>query len=237
MRASVLIVALATGIACLATAGCNAPGKPRQQTESRPDQLTDFEALYSQNCAACHGEHGKGGVALPLSNPVYLETAGVDNIERIIAAGVRGTAMPPFGKGSGGMLTDRQITILASGMESAWAGPKIAVISYSATSPGDNARGQASYATFCARCHGEDGTGLKAMHTGSIVDPSYLDLVSDQGLRSMIIAGLPDRGMPDWRSDAIDNNRRAMTEQEITDVVTWLASHRVSAPGQPYQQP
>jgi hypothetical protein len=25
-----------------------------------------------------------------------------------------------------------------------------------------------------------------------------------------------------------------MSEQEVTDVVSWLASHRVATPGQPY---
>ena len=53
-----------------------------------------------------------------------------------------------------------------------------------------------------------DGSGSKAPEannpdavSGSIVDPSYLALVSDQSLRSTIIAGRPDLGMPDWRSD------------------------------------
>jgi len=27
---------------------------------------------------------------------------------------------------------------------------------------------------------------------------------------------------------------KPMSDQEVTDVVAWLASHRVEAPGQPY---
>ena len=65
---------------------------------------------------------------------------------------------------------------------------------------------------------------------GSIVDGSYLALISDQGLRSITTAGRPDEGMPDWRSDA----GQPMTNQQITDIVAWLASKRVVNPGQPY---
>jgi cytochrome c oxidase cbb3-type subunit 3/ubiquinol-cytochrome c reductase cytochrome c subunit len=240
MKARVFTLALVMSAACLFCllgTGCNPPGKPMQQVESRPDQLADFDALYTQNCAACHGEHGKGGAAISLANPVYLATAGTDTIKRITAAGVSGTAMPPFGRAAGGLLTDRQITILAEGMERVWGSPQADLLPYTATAAGDHGRGRAAYAAYCARCHGADGTGMSAMHTGSIVDPSYLALVSDQGLRSTIIAGLPDQGMPDWRSDAIGPNSRAMSEQEVTDVVAWIASHRVAAPGQPYQQP
>jgi mono/diheme cytochrome c family protein len=110
---------------------------------------------------------------------------------------------------------------------------------YASSETGDAVKGQASYTTFCARCHGADGTGLsvsKSTQTGSIVDPAYLALVSDQGLRSTIIAGWPDQGMPDWRSDMIGANARAMTDQEITNTVAWITSHRITAPGQPYQQ-
>src|SRR5262249_54070198 len=65
----------------------------------------------------------------------------------------------------------------------------------------------------------------------SIVDDSYLALVSDQNLRTTVIAGRPDLGHPDWRHDAPD---RAMTSQEVTDVVAWLVAQRKPNPGQPY---
>ena len=75
------------------------------------------------------------------------------------------------------------------------------------------------------------------LHTGSLVDPAYLALISDQGLRSLIIAGQSGEGMPDWRSDITGAGSRAMADQEVTDIVAWLASHRVASPGQPYVHP
>jgi cytochrome c553 len=71
---------------------------------------------------------------------------------------------------------------------------------------------------------------------GSIVDPAYLALVSDQYLRSTIIAGQSEQGMPDWRSDLTGSNARPMTDQEISDIAAWIASHRIATPGEPYPQ-
>jgi cytochrome c oxidase cbb3-type subunit 3/ubiquinol-cytochrome c reductase cytochrome c subunit len=215
--------------------------KPWSET-ARPDQVLNFAALYGQNCAACHGDRGTSGAAISLANPVYLATAGLANIQRVTASGVPGTMMPGFARSAGGMLTDRQIAALAQGMIAAWGKPTEfsgqSLPAYASNSPGVAAEGQKAFTTFCARCHGADGTGISTqkMHTGSLVEPSYLSLVSDQGLRSFIIVGQPEQGMPDWRSDLTGSTTRAMTDQEITDTVAWLAAHRTTTPGQPYQQ-
>jgi mono/diheme cytochrome c family protein len=92
--------------------------------------------------------------------------------------------------------------------------------------PGDPERGKAAYITYCAHCHGPDGGGGK--QGGAVVDSTYLALVSDQALRTAVIAGRVDLGMPDWREDVAG---QPMTPQDITDVVAWLASHRQRLPG------
>jgi len=58
-----------------------------------------------------------------------------------------------------------------------------------------------------------------------------LALVSNQGLRTIVIAGRPELGAPDWRGNV---RGKPMSDQEVTDVVAWLASRRVEVPGQPY---
>jgi mono/diheme cytochrome c family protein len=235
---SLASLACALSFACI---GCKAPGKPVQIEAARPDDVLDFPTLYKQNCAACHGENGKNGATISLANPVYLAAAGVGNIQQVTDSGVAGTAMPPFGKSAGGMLTDRQVAVIAKGIIDTWGHTDSTMTQlppYSMTAPGDPTRGQASYATFCARCHGANGAGttIGNIRTGSIVDPSYLALVSDQFLRSTIIAGQPEQGMPDWRSDLTGPNVRPMTDQEITDTVAWIGTHRIATPGEPYPQ-
>jgi hypothetical protein len=56
-----------------------------------------------------------------------------------------------------------------------------------------------------------------------VINPAYLALVSDQALRTAVIVGRSDLGMPDWRANIPG---RSMSPQEISDVVAWLASHR-----------
>lgn len=225
------------GAICFAALGCNhLPGRPGSGPEVvRPEQVLDFPTLYRQNCAACHGATGKDGAALPLDNPIYLAIAGEENIRQITANGVQGKLMPGFAKSAGGYLTDQQVSALAHGIIQTWGKPGVLdgqnPPPYAATLTGDAARGQQAFTASCARCHGASGGGSQngKDKLGSIVDPSYLALISDQGLRSIILAGLPDRHMPDWRGEA-----QPLTDQQITDIVAWLASHRAANPGQPY---
>jgi cytochrome c oxidase cbb3-type subunit 3/ubiquinol-cytochrome c reductase cytochrome c subunit len=239
--------ALFLTVVCLATFGCNhIPGRPGPGPQVfRPDEVLAFPALYKENCAACHGENGRSGVVLPLANPVYLAVAGEDRLRQVIANGVPGKLMPPFAKSAGGMLTDQQVVALAQGIVHTWGSPDILKGQNPppslATQPGDPIRGQLAFATFCARCHGTTGEGVpgdpksNSSKLGSIVDASYLALISDQDLRSITIAGLPDRDMPDWRSDLPSSSpAQPLTDQQITDIIAWLASKRTVNPGQPY---
>ena len=110
---------------------------------------------------------------------------------------------------------------------------------FAASAPGNPADGQKTFVAFCAHCHGADATGGKSdqgIVAGSLIDPSYLALISDQGLRSFILAGQPEQGMPDWRSHPGASANRPLTSQDVADIVAWLASHRIAAPGQPYAQ-
>jgi mono/diheme cytochrome c family protein len=236
------LYALALAAAAFALAGCSRiPGRPGPGPEVvRPEQVLDFPTLYKANCAACHGENGRDGVAISLANPVYLAVAGEDNLRNITANGVSGRLMPPFAKSAGGMLTDQQIGVLAHGMMQQWSKQELvaglSIPRYRSTLAGDAARGQEAFGIFCARCHGTAGEGStgdaknRTGKIGSIVEGSYLALISDQGLRSILIAGRLDEGMPDWRTDAA----QPMTDQQITDIVTWLATKRTPNPGQPY---
>lgn len=200
------------------------PGRPREADRPlRPSEVTDPDRLYARNCAGCHGADGRLGAALPLDHPVYLALVDDAALRRIIAGGVPDTAMPPFARSAGGTLTDTQVTRLVAGIRRRWGR---ADALGGATPPpwadagtGDARRGAAIFATFCARCHGADGAGGDTV--GSIVDDAYLALVSAQSLRTLVIAGRPDLGHPDWRTYV---EGRPMTAQQVSDVVAWLVA-------------
>ncbi len=216
-------------------AGCGAPhGQPRSGPEVlAPNEVLEFGRLFSENCAACHGAEGRGGAAIALANPVYLAIADDASIRKVIAQGVPGTAMPAFAQSAGGMLTDAQIDVISKEIRSRWSRRGIldapSAPPYTPKLTGDAQRGEAAYKTFCQSCHGPVGRG--GQKGSSIADDSFLALVSDQSLRAIVIAGRPELGAPDWRGNLPG---RPMSDQEITDVVAWLASRRSQNPGQPY---
>ena len=182
---------------------------------------------------ACHGTEGRGGAAIALADPVYLAIADDTAIRKVIANGVSGTTMPAFAESSGGMLTDKQIEVITTQIRSRWSKPGILdranPPSYAPKSAGNTLQGEVAYKTYCQSCHGPGGRG--GPKGSSITDDSFLALVSDQGLRTIVIAGRPELGAPDWRGNIPG---KPMTDQDITDVVAWLASRRVQNPGQPY---
>jgi len=210
----------------IALLGCGS----RTEQYLLPDQVTDFSALYESNCVGCHGRDGRSGAAHPLKDPLYLALIGKERLRDVIAKGVPGTAMPAFAKNAGGALTEQQLTIVADEIEARWSRPRdfvgVALPPYSAE-PGDPKHGEAVFHDYCSKCHGENGMG--GSNGGSVVNPAFLALVSDQSIRTTVIAGRADQGSPDWRSDIPGH---AMTSQEISDVVAWLSARRPH-PGNP----
>ncbi len=205
MNRQAILVALtiAAAVALLVCAACTGSPATRpaiHQAEAEvisPGEVVDFSLLYGENCAGCHGADGKGGAGIALANPVYLAIADDNVVRRTAANGIPGTPMPAFAQSAGGMLTDKQIDAIVRGIRS-WAEPEAFQKSlkgttlppYSAQAPGDPQRGADAYRTYCSSCHGVDGRG--GSKASSIVDGSFLALVSDQQLRTILI-GIPAR--------------------------------------------
>jgi len=183
-----------------------------------PDQITDFSALFASNCSGCHGVNGRLGAGRPLNDPIFLAVIGKEKLHDTIAKGVPDTSMPAFAQNAGGGLTDQQITILADQMEARWSKPQevagLTLPPYSGDL-GDVGKGGAIFERQCSPCHRDKGIG------GSLIDPDFLALISDQSLRTSVIAGRADRGMPNWRG-----HRPPLMPQDVSDVVAWLSSHR-----------
>ena len=226
---------ICVALGALLLCGCDlSHGQPGKDSETlAPDEILDFKILYAENCAGCHGVDGRGGAAIALADPVYLAIADDAAMRKVIANGVRGTSMPAFAQSAGGMLTDKQIDVITTQIRARWSHPGIlagvAAPSYAAKSAGDAARGELAYKTYCESCHGAEGRG--GQKGSAITNGAFLALVSDQGLRTVVIVGRPELNAPDWRGNMAG---KPMSEQEVTDVVAWLASRRAPNPGQPY---
>ena len=211
------------------TAGCgHAPGYPPSPI-ARPNQVADFATLYSQNCAGCHGAKGRNGAAIDLANPEYQALIDDATLRKWISGGMPGTEMPAFAQSEGGMLTDAQVNALITGMRSRWtqanAFARATPPTYAQSKSGDAHSGEQIYEARCSSCH--------APSHQQITSPDYLALVGDQALRSIIIAGRPDIGQPDW-SHLGSGGKSAppLSAQDVDNIVAYLASLRNVAPAE-----
>ena len=74
----------------LTTAALHAPTVPARGNPERGI------ALFTSNCAGCHGSTGRGGIAPEISNPAFQQAASDEFIVTTIRNGRRGAAMPSF---------------------------------------------------------------------------------------------------------------------------------------------
>jgi cytochrome c oxidase cbb3-type subunit III len=234
LAAMAAMPALVALVAMAALAGCGdhaLNGQPTAEPEvADPRKVVSFTALYDLNCAGCHGAAGRGGASVALASPAYLAFAPHAAIRDVIASGRAGTAMPAFAQSAGGMLSDQQVDALVTGIRG-WAKagqPDPGAPPYQPAAAGDPERGAQVFRAHCASCHGEGGRG--GVGGSSITDGAFLALVSDQSLRTTIVAGRPDLGSPGYRSAG----GSPMSAQDVSDTVAWLAAQRVAFPGQPY---
>ena len=172
------------------------------------------EALYTANCATCHGQDASGGFAVSpygddpwpapnLRNIVtrYEDSRVVDDVrEHIITTlhrGRPGTPMPAWGLAYDGPMTDFQIESIADWLlanqegEVAEASPAIN------EETGEAFTGEELYQQNCARCHGGELQG--------VVGPSLIGVTerhSEETILNILRNGIvinPGSIMPPWQ--------------------------------------
>jgi cytochrome c oxidase cbb3-type subunit III len=239
MRAGGFALAL---LCALLANGCRSvPGKPEPGPEvPRPESILSPHVLYAQNCAGCHGAEGLRGPSTPLASPVYQALVDDATLRRVVAQGEPRSMMPAFSKSFGGDLTDAQVDAIVHGMREDWnkenalAGENVPP--YADDGKGNARAGEQVYASNCARCHGP--AGGKIGKSGSVLNADFLSLMTPQGLRTAVIAGRPDLGMPDWRNQVKDQNKRQpMTAQNVSDVVAFLVAQKPATASERTQGP
>jgi mono/diheme cytochrome c family protein len=215
--------------------------------------VNEFDTLFKQNCAGCHGADGTRGPAPALNDPLFRALIPVKEVERIIRLGREGTLMPAFDEDNGGTLNDVQIQVLTyqikgmpykiiekrddngshkeavpdeKGTPPKWGVPPSEPGAPPYLAPEDRAGDKANgEKVFGRACACCHGEEGKGGPAGAIQVPAFLDLVSNQVLRRITITGRPDLGMPNYR-DAGEQRQdfKPLTAQEITDLGAYLAS-------------
>ncbi|HEX4164540.1 MAG TPA: cytochrome c [Bryobacteraceae bacterium] len=213
--------AAVAGVLLVLLAACEPPGKPKLRDDPQAAPV-DFKTLYSQNCEACHGVGGKNGPGRILNDSLYLAILPRETLRQILIHGRPGTSMPAWAQSDGGPLNPKQIDALVDGFYKNWAHPaqfagKPLPPYAAADEKGDPDAGRKLFARSCFMCHGPGA------RVGLITDPNYLSLVSDQMLRTSILIGRPDLGMPDYRNLKAG---KALSSEDVSDLVAFLVSKR-----------
>ena len=235
-------------LASLALAGCDIyddlPGRPPPNPApvAAADTPDGFRRIWDGRCAGCHGADGVLGAGRPMNDPAYLAAIPKAEMIRVIRDGVPGTRMPAFGGIAVDPIPADELDGFVDGMMAVWGpGPEGLKNPASAglgwkheAKGGDVDRGATLFDANCRSCHPSalpaEGAPADRLVVGSVEDPFYLRMVSDQHLRSSIVFGRADLGMPGAAGPfrgpdgkAVD---KALDDDEAADLVAFLASLR-----------
>ena len=177
-------------------------------------QVAEGSELYAENCIACHGESGQGGVGPALNSRPLLAIASDQALFNLTVSGVPGTIMPAWGQFFGGPFTDEQVLNLVAFIR-AWEpnAPEPALVGDAlpnATS------GAAIYVQTCFICHGDNGEGSD--FAPALRDAEKLARFEDSWYRQTISFGRPARGMPTWGT--------VLSPAQINDLVALISAWR-----------
>jgi cytochrome c oxidase cbb3-type subunit III len=203
-------------------------GEPRIENKwVAPTEITDFVKLYNRNCLGCHSNGPETvSASIAMDNADYLSIVPREVVHNAIANGLPGTLMPGFSIKAGGELTDEQINILTDGIMAKKPATVAADLPAYSAPLGNAANGKALYETSVY--------GKVTEITKSVLNPYFLDTVSDQYIRTFLIVGLPELGYPDFRA-LIPG--KTLTSTEISNLTAWIVSNRKNEYGEPLAAP
>jgi cytochrome c oxidase cbb3-type subunit 3 len=209
--------------------------------------VTQGAQIFQQNCAACHGAQGEGGIGPALRDSQYIQTAGDPAITDTIANGRTGTAMAAWSQAKGGLLSDAQIANVVAFLHTLQPGasapteatPEPARPSNSggpgeaATLTGDVSRGETLFGQTCAGCHGPQGTqGIAnaGSDDGSVptlnpIDPTLVNAdpkVFATNLDLFVQNGSTPAGPGPQISMPSFGASGTLTQQQIADLIAYV---------------
>ena len=185
-------------------------------------------SLFEENCAACHGEHGRGGLGLPLNLQSFLVIADTGYLLRSMRHGRPVRGMPSFAED----LTLAQRKAIAVFIKSWQYQPSLELPAGPVA--GDVAAGRVWFKGLCAGCHGLDGEGGPNAGGGHVIgavsgiggpalaDPGFLKSATDGYIKATLMygrVGTPMGAYLKGRQGFVE-----LREGEIDDIVTYLRS-------------
>ncbi len=91
------------------------PSRRAEAKEQLHQELVDHgEQLFAENCVACHGADGSGGIGPALNSKQFLGEASDSQILGLISTGVPGTQMSAYLQDNGGSMTLEDIVSLVT---------------------------------------------------------------------------------------------------------------------------
>ena len=180
----------------------------------------DGAALYAQNCAACHGDRGSGGIGVPLSMASANGLMSDVYLRKTIRHGRPGRIMPAFAE-----LADVEVEAIVRHVQSWGSAPPPRYTAARIT--GNKAQGKRLFATHCASCHGAHGEGGRG--TGvtlsrprdlpimppALHNPGFLASASDAMIKAILKKGI--KGTPMVSFTAL-----GLSERDINDIVAHV---------------
>lgn len=178
--------------------------------------------LFGDNCAACHGVDGTGGAGYPnLTDEDWLWGGSPETIAETMRVGInsmhdeaRFAQMPAFGRDQ--MLDRSQVR-------------NVAAYVYSLSNPDYSTEetierieaGREVFATTCAACHGENGTGMQEVGAPNLADDYWIYGGDLQTIVTTVHGGRQGH-MPTWDE--------RLTEAEIKILALYVHSLAVEKP-------
>lgn len=182
--------------------------------------------LFADNCAGCHGEHGRGGFGLPLNLQSFLVIADTGYLIRSMENGRPIRQMPSFKE----VLTPAEMQAIAMFVKSWQYRPSLEVPA--GPVKGDVKEGETLFKGLCAGCHGLDGRGGPNAGGGHVIgavsgiggpalaDPGFLKSATDGYIKATLMygrVGTPMGAYLKGRQGFVE-----LRESEIDDIVAYL---------------
>lgn len=178
--------------------------------------------LYDNNCAVCHGEHGKGGVGVPLALPDFQRQVDNQFLFTTIRMGRPGRVMPAFSQ-----LSDAQVHRIIKYIRG-FTHVKVPTRN-PARIHGDVARGKKLFAQDCAACHGDHGQGGKG--TGvtfsrprnlpilapALNNAGFLASATDSMIKKTMLEGRKGTPMNPFKG-------KKVSHKDVNDIVAYVRS-------------